>query len=101
MGVTLHRALDLVTEEQAQAWIEAHIALAARSAAEPSEAAWRARARRAEAERDAARTLAYSNRLRVDAHALELEAELEAATATPGWRLTTPLRRLNALRRRR
>jgi hypothetical protein len=99
LAVIWHRGLDLIAEEQEREWVEAHIALGARAAGEASEAAWRERARRAEAERDAARTLAYSNRLRVDARVLKLEEALEAATATPGWRLTAPLRRLNAARR--
>jgi hypothetical protein len=97
LAVTHHQSLELVSEQAM--WVEAHIATARRAgAAEPD---WKARARRAEAERDAARTLAYSNRLRVDARTLELEQALAAATASRSWRLTAPLRRVNALRKRR
>ena len=59
---------------------------------------WKARARRAEAEREAARTLAYSNALELDAHMLELERALAEATRAVSWRLTAPLRALNAAR---
>jgi hypothetical protein len=96
LAVTWHHSIDLVTDRSA--WVEAHVALASRDAAEETDR--KARARRAEAERDAARTLAYSNRLRVDVRVLELEAQLEAATSTRWWRLTAPLRALNELRRR-
>jgi hypothetical protein len=95
IAVTYHHSIDLIPD--AAGWVEAHIAFARRAAAADTD--WKARARRAEAERDAARTLAYSNRLRVDARVLELEAALEAATTSRSWRLTAPLRRLNALRR--
>jgi hypothetical protein len=96
LAATWHHSIDLVTDRSA--WVEAHIALASRDAGD--EADWKTRARRAEAERDAARTLAYSGRLRVDVRVLELEAQLEAATSTRWWRLTAPLRTLNDLRRR-
>lgn len=99
-----HRSLELV--EDHELWIEAHVRMAEKWGArlageEPDEAAWRRRARRAEAERDAARTLAYSNRLRVDARVLELERRLAEVTSSRSWRATEPLRRLNALRRGR
>jgi hypothetical protein len=96
LAVTLHRSIELVSDEAL--WVEGHVALARRAGG--GETDWKARARRAEAERDAARTLAYSNRLRVDARVLELEAAVEAATTSRAWRITAPLRRLNALRRR-
>jgi hypothetical protein len=97
IAVTLHRSLELVSEQSM--WVEAHITVA-RRADGAGETDWKARARRAEAERDAARTLAYSNRLQIDARTLQLEAALEAATSSRSWRVTAPLRRLNALRRR-
>ena len=43
----------------------------------PDEAGWRRRARRAEAEREAARSVAFSGALRLDARVAELERELE------------------------
>ena len=76
-------ALELVAERDI--WIEGHIRLRGEvgraDAREPSRRrSWRARARRAEAERDAARTVAYSSRARVDARVLPLERELDAMT---------------------
>jgi hypothetical protein len=62
---------------------------------------WKRRARRAEAEREAARTLAYSNTSRVDARVKPLERELAAMTSSRSWRITAPLRRLNRMRQRR
>ena len=56
---------------------------------------WKARARRAEAERDAARTLGYSSTSTVDARLAPLERELDALTTSPSWRITRPLRALN------
>ena len=94
--VVLHRPLELV--EDHDLWIEGHIAVAEKWDRDAGED-WRARARRAEAERDAARTRAYSATVLLDAQVLPLERELEAMTSTLSWRLTAPLRRLNARRR--
>jgi hypothetical protein len=95
-----HHPLDLVTKPGV--WIEGHIRAADKwdggIGTEPG-GDWKARARRAEAERDAARTVAYSNRSRVDARVLALERELEAMTTSRSWRLTAPLRALNRMRR--
>ena len=44
------------------------------------EAAWKRRARRAEAEREAARAVAFSDELKLDARVLELERELDEKT---------------------
>ena len=104
LSVIHHRALALV--EEADAWIEAHVQLAEKwdgrlPGAPPRPADWRERARRAEAERDAAQTEVFSSYSRREAQLLPLERELQAMTATLGWRLTEPLRRLNALRRSR
>ena len=103
LAVVGHRPLELV--EETDAWIEAHIQLAEKwdgrlPGAPPRPADWKARARRAEAERDAAQTLVFSSYSRREAQLLPLERELTAMTRTLGWRLTEPLRRLNALRRR-
>jgi hypothetical protein len=99
-----HRELELMST--VDLWIQAHIQLARKWAGrldtEPAdEDGWRARARRAEAEREAARAMAHAHTLAADARLAELERRLEAVTHTPSWRLTEPLRRLNAMRRRR
>jgi hypothetical protein len=104
LHVIHHRSLELV--EEPDAWIEAHIQLAEKwdgrlPGAPPRPADWKQRARRAEAERDAAQTQMFSNYSRREAQLLPLERELTAMTETVGWRLTEPLRLLNALRRRR
>ena len=99
-----HHKLDLVVGREL--WVEAHIRMAEKwdgrtAGAPPAEVDWKARARRAEAEREAARTLAYSSATRVDARVQPLERELAAMTASRSWRATAPLRRLNRLLRRR
>lgn len=98
-----HRhSLDVVNAPEL--WVEAHMQLAAkwdgripgfgRGEEDPKR-----RARRAEAEREAARTIALSAALDADARALPLERTLEAALTSRSWRVTEPLRRLNRLRR--
>lgn len=87
-------------------WIEGHIQAAERFAGrleEPAlpQAAWMERARRAEAEREAARTLAYSAEHEVDAELAPLERALEELTGSTSWRVTGPLRRLNQWRAQR
>ena len=52
-----------------------------------------------EARREAARAIAMSESLKLDARVLELERELEQKTSTVSWRFTAPLRVLNHLRR--
>jgi hypothetical protein len=104
LRVVLHRSLDLVEEQEA--WIAAHVALAekwdgALPGAPPRPADWKARARLAEAERDAAQTVLFSEYSRREAQLLPLERELRAMTEAPGWQLTELLRLANAYRRRR
>jgi hypothetical protein len=99
----LHRSIELV--EEPDAWTEAHIRLAEKwdgrlPGAPPRPEDWKARARLAEAERDAAQTILFSNYSRREAQLLPLEQELKAMTGTLGWRLTEPLRLVNAYRRR-
>ncbi len=59
---------------------------------------WKERARRAEAEASAARTLRAAAEMRSDARAQELQRELETVTTSSSWRLTAPLRWLKARR---
>jgi hypothetical protein len=99
LRVIHHHPLELV--EDMTAWVDGHVDLAAKWDADGlSEDDWKRRARRAEAEREAERAIAYSNALIHDARLAQLERELAEATSTLAWRVTEPLRRANALRRR-
>ena len=98
LSVIRHHALELIGDPEL--WVEAHVRHSEKwNALSPSEEDWDARARRAEAERDAARTVAYSNALRLDARLLPLEREHDTLTGSLSWRPTAPLRRLNQRRR--
>jgi hypothetical protein len=97
LRMVFHRSIELVDEREL--WIEAHVALARKW--EPAEDEWKARARRAEAEREVARAFAHSAMLGMDARVLEAERALERITDTSSWRLTAPLRRLNKWRAER
>jgi hypothetical protein len=104
LRVVQHRSLKVISD--LELWVEAHIALARKwDGRMPDHAAgtvdWRRRARRAEAEREAARALAYAKRLAADARLEELERALMETTGTVSWRVTTPLRKLNKWRRSR
>ena len=97
LRVIHHRSLEMVGE--IDAWVDAHVRAAEKW--EPDtldEDGWRRRARRAEAEREAARAVAYSNGLVWDALHAQLERRFEAATETWSWRATRPLRSANRLR---
>jgi len=102
LHVAHHRSLELIAD--LEAWVEAHIRVAekwnqALHEAAGDEAAWKQRARRAEAQREAARTVAFSERMKLDARLLELEQAFEAETGSASWRATAPLRFLNRRRR--
>jgi hypothetical protein len=104
LRVVHHRSLELISD--LAVWVEAHIRLAEKwngaLIEEPTdEAGWKRRARLAEARREAARAVAMSESLKVDARVLELERELEQKTSTASWKLTAPLRALNHWRRER
>lgn len=84
-------------------WMEAHAQLAEKwegtmLPAPPPGQDWKTRARRAEAEHEAYRAFAYSNLLGSDARVLDLERDIERMWGTASWRVTEPLRRLNAYR---
>jgi hypothetical protein len=102
LSAVRHQPLELVREHNV--WVEAHIRLAEKwdgrvpGGAGPT-VDWKARARRAEAEREAARAIAYSNALELDARVLPLERAMAEATQSVSWRITEPLRALNRLRR--
>jgi hypothetical protein len=97
-----HHSLHLVND--ASAWVEAHMRVAEKWAdripgvgAEGGE--WKLRARRAEAEAAATRAAAVSARLQGDARALQLERELNVTKDSLSWRITKPLRAVNAVRK--
>jgi hypothetical protein len=99
LRAVFHHELDLV--EDIDLWIEGHQQLAEKwDPGEPDDAAWKVRARRAEAEREAARAITEGRRLAADAQLEELERRMREATETLSWRVTAPLRRLNHRRRR-
>jgi serine/threonine-protein kinase len=60
-----------------------------------------ARLRQAEMERAAARAQAISTQLQTEMRAREHQRALQEATESISWRITRPLRQLNAIRRRR
>jgi hypothetical protein len=102
LAVCHHRSLELIKD--LEVWVEAHIRLSDKwdgTLSEPidDEAGWKRRARRAEARREAARAMAMSESLKLDARVLELERQLEVKTESASWRLTAPLRELNRVRR--
>jgi hypothetical protein len=108
LPVTQHHSLELVSN--LEIWVEAHIAVARKwghmlrgpEASDPaSEEEWKRRARWAEAQREAARAVALSSKLRRDAQVDELERQLEEMTGTRSWQLTRPLREFNLWRRTR
>lgn len=90
-----HHSLELVSDTEH--WVEAHIRVAEKwDGVMPGvgEAAgtWKERARRAEAERDAALARAHSHTLESAARVQELERALAETTGSISWRLTSPLR---------
>jgi hypothetical protein len=98
-----HHSLELASDPEG--WVQAHITVAEKwdgrmphVGAEGGD--WKQRARRAEAERAAARAQAIATQLQTEARTREHERALREATESVGWRLTAPLRRLGALRRR-
>jgi hypothetical protein len=102
LEVVHHRPIELVGD--LAVWVQAHIQVAEKwdhvlTDPPADEEAWKRRARRAEARREAARAVAMSESLKLDARVLELERQFEAMTSTVPWRLTAPLRALNHRRR--
>jgi hypothetical protein len=90
-----HHSLDLISEPET--WIAAHMRVAEKwDGRMPHVGAvagdWKERARRAEAEAAAARAEVVSAQLKADARVKEV-------TDSVSWRLTEPLRRINAIRR--
>lgn len=100
-----HRELELIGDPEL--WTESYIAVARKwilqgngdGAGEHGD--WERRARRAEAERELARAVAYSHKLGYDMRVEAIERKLAEITATRSWRATRPLRELNLWRRTR
>jgi hypothetical protein len=102
--VVHHHSLELVSNPET--WVAAHMRVAEKWDGQMPEVSlnggeWKQRARRAEAVAALARTQAVAAMLQADAKARQLERRLEQVTGSSSWRLTAPLRRLNALRKAR
>jgi hypothetical protein len=96
-----HHSLELVNDPES--WIEAHMRIASKWGERMpgvgwAPGTWKERARRAEAERDAAKLGDHSNSLESAARQLELERALEETTKSISWRITAPLRWLDRAR---
>jgi hypothetical protein len=103
--VVHHHSLELVTDPEV--WIQAHMRIAEKwegrmpgfglpnwgAAADD----WKQRARQAEAEAGATRLERVSMQLQAEARERQLRAELDELTNSTSWKLTSPLRRLNAV----
>jgi hypothetical protein len=104
LGVTHHHPIELITD--GEAWIEAHMRVSEKWTGrmphlDEPEGDWKRRARRAEAEAGAARLAGASKLLQAYASAEVHEARFKEVTETTSWRITGPLRRLNAVRKAR
>jgi hypothetical protein len=85
-------------------WVEAHMRIAEKwegrmPGVGTAGGDWEYRARRAEAERGAARAGAIATQLQMEARAKLHERELKEHTESIGWRITAPLRKAGELRR--
>jgi hypothetical protein len=94
-----HHSLDLVSDPET--WIEAHMRVAEKwDGRMPNVGAaagdWKQRARRAEAEASATRAQVVAKELQAEARIKQLERQLEDLTESTSWRITKPLRMLNA-----
>jgi Glycosyltransferase like family len=97
LRVVHHHPLELVSEPET--WVAAHMRIAEKwdgrmPGVGTAGGDWRHRARRAEAEAAVART-------ELVAMSMQAEAKVNEVTRSRSWRLTDPLRRLNALRKAR
>ena len=101
LAVVHHHSLDLI--EDIEIWVAAHMRAAElwdeSGPEDADDQAWKERARRAEARAAAARLLAATELLRLDATATECQRQQEEIEGSRSWRLTASLRRGNALRR--
>jgi hypothetical protein len=99
-----HHSLDLVSNPET--WLAAHMRVAEKwegrmPGVTPAAPDWEQRARRAEAEASLARTQAVAAMMHAEARADHLVRQVDEMTGSISWRVTAPLRRLNAMRRAR
>jgi hypothetical protein len=104
LKVVHHHSLELCSDPEL--WITAHMRLAEKwdgriPGVGEAPGDWKERARRAEATASAERMQRVSTTMKRDARIRRLERELDAMRGSASWRLTAPLRWLNAARRRR
>lgn len=101
LEVAHHHSLDLVDE--IEIWVAAYMRAAElwddSGPEDPNDSVWKRRARRAEASAAAARLLAATELLRLDATAKQSAQRQEEIERSRSWRLTASLRRGNAFRR--
>jgi hypothetical protein len=107
--VVHHHSLELVTDTDV--WIQAHMNVTEkwegrmRGIGLPNWGAapedWKQRARQAEAEAGVTRLERMSMQLQAEARERELQAQLDEVLNSTSWKLTAPLRRLNAARKAR
>lgn len=98
-----HHSLDSISDPES--WIQAHIKVAEKwdgrmpgIGTGPGD--WRSRARRAEADTDAARAEEHRFVLEAEARTSDLERALAQTRESVSWRITAPLRGLSRLRAR-
>jgi Glycosyltransferase like family len=104
LKVVHHHSLELCSDPEN--WINAHMRLAEKwdgriPGVGQAPGDWKERARRAEATASAEQMQRVSTTMKRDARIRQLERELNEIERSASWRLTAPLRRLNAARRRR
>jgi Glycosyltransferase like family len=97
-------SLELLNDPEG--WIEAHMRVAEKWDGRMPGVGhvagdWKQRARRAEAEAAAARTQVMAEQLLSNARAKQLEDGMNVMAESLSWRITAPLRQLNAVRKRR
>jgi Glycosyltransferase like family len=97
-----HHSLELVGDPET--YVQAHMKLAEKWQDRMPNIGvaggdWKQRARRAEAEVAAARAQVLTTRLEIEARERQHEQALAEALTSTGWRITAPLRRLEARRK--
>jgi hypothetical protein len=102
--VVHNHSLELASD--LEHWSEAHIAVAEKwdgriGRVGSAGGDWRHRARRGEAEAAVTRAVAFSTEMKIEARTRQHQRELELMKSSLSWKLTSPLRRLAALQRRR